>query len=92
MVFLFKQASIRKNLDLKQKGNYPYFSLTASSLQEIKGEMEEIGINLILCPQTNLLPERTSIWRNITQLPPDKNLPKSSILASNFALKVILEI
>jgi CheY-like chemotaxis protein len=36
--------SIRKNTDIKKR-NTPILVLTASSLQEIKGEMEEIGIN-----------------------------------------------
>lgn len=36
--------SIRKNPDLAKR-NIPILVLTASSLQEIKGEMEEIGIN-----------------------------------------------
>jgi PAS domain S-box-containing protein len=36
--------SIRKNPDLTKR-NTPILVLTASSLQEIKGEMEEIGIN-----------------------------------------------
>jgi CheY-like chemotaxis protein len=36
--------SIRENPDLTKR-NTPILVLTASSLQEIKGEMEEIGIN-----------------------------------------------